>query len=252
MCLPAAGQLDNRRRPVAIGERRRTPRRTAHPSAAPRPTQTAAARQSALPGCAARRRTTARTPRSRPRRQSWPTAAANGAVRMIDAEEREANGSGHCRKGQETGDRRQDDYPRPTYCCRCGRTIASSISTCGGSVAMSRATSAMSAARHHRLVVFAAAAARAALDHDVARMQAAAGDAVLAAFQRRRLRQPPQAVLAGGIGRGIRPHALGRDRADVDDPAALCGFIIRRAARVQRNGPRRLVLITLSQASIES
>src|SRR5438132_14339264 len=55
-------------------------------------------------------------------------------------------------------------------------------------------------------------------------MQAAAGNAEVAAFEGGDLREAHQAELAGTVGRGVGPHPLCRDRADVDDSAAALTF----------------------------
>ena len=83
--------------------------------------------------------------------------------------------------------------------------------------------------RHHRLGIFGTIGIT-PLDLHVARVQAAAGDAVVAAFQGRHLRQSPQAVLGARIRGRAGPHALGRDRADVD-PSCGAGIFLVLAFR---------------------
>jgi len=66
-----------------------------------------------------------------------------------------------------------------------------------------------------------------------------------AAFERQRLGQPADAVLAGGIGGGMRPRRLRASDAllTMRPPRGFCAFIWRKAARAHRNAPVRLMAI---------
>ncbi len=80
----------------------------------------------------------------------------------------------------------------------------------------------------------------------VADVDLAAGDANLRASRDSARVSPVMRVLRRGIGRGIRPRHMGRERTVVDDAAALrvCAFISRNACCAQRREPVRLASTT--------
>ena len=124
-------------------------------------------------------------------------------------------------------------------------TTTSNIATCGGKVAISKATSASSST----VIILRLSRIHTPFRKNISGVQATTCDAVIAAFQYRHVHQPHQPEFRGRTRRCPRSDTLCGNRSDVDNAPPLCGFTSCIARCVHRKGPRRFVLMTQPQDS---